>query len=185
MNWRKLHRKLAPILFMPLLFTALTGIGYRIGKSWLGLPDEFGKLMMKIHEGQFLGQRLVPVYVLLMGSGLLGLVASGLLMMKPRKHYTQLQVNQLNSRKLHQLLAPIAFLPFAVSALTGIAYRVGTAWVGLPSGQAKLLLNIHQGTYLGATLRPLYILFIGVSLVVMLISGIQMLTLWRTRHSSL
>ena len=36
MNFRKLHRKIAPILFLPLLLSALTGISYRIGRSWRG-----------------------------------------------------------------------------------------------------------------------------------------------------
>jgi hypothetical protein len=32
-NLRKLHRKVAPVLFLPLFLSAITGIGYRIGKS--------------------------------------------------------------------------------------------------------------------------------------------------------
>ncbi len=53
MNLRKLHRQTAPILFIPLLLTALTGVAYRIGRSWFGLPKEFGNFMMLLHEGRF------------------------------------------------------------------------------------------------------------------------------------
>lgn len=83
MNPRKLHRKIAPILFLPLLLSALTGVSYRIGRSWFGLSNEFGNLMMTIHEGRYLGKPLVPIYVLLTGLGLIGIVITGISMLKP------------------------------------------------------------------------------------------------------
>lgn len=77
---RNLHRKLAPIVFLPFFVTALTGVGYRIGKTWLGLSDNFGDWMMYIHQGTYLGSQLRPVYVLLNGLGLVGMAVSGLVM---------------------------------------------------------------------------------------------------------
>ncbi|MBW4660384.1 MAG: PepSY domain-containing protein [Drouetiella hepatica Uher 2000/2452] len=182
MNLRKFHRKAAPILFIPLLLTALTGVAYRIGRSWFGLSDEFGEFMMMLHEGRFLGKPIVPAYVLLVGLGLLGIMVSGISLMKRRKDPIQQNAVKLNGRKLHQIMAPIAFLPFGISALTGVAYRLGKAWFGLSADQAAILLKIHQGSYLGSALRPIYVLLVGLSLVIMLATGIQMSGVFRKRR---
>lgn len=56
MNLKKLHRKIAPIVFIPLMLSAVTGIAYRVGKSWFGLSKGFGNGMMMLHEGRFLGE---------------------------------------------------------------------------------------------------------------------------------
>ncbi len=37
MNWRKLHRFIAPILLLPILLTTITGVAYRVGRSWFGM----------------------------------------------------------------------------------------------------------------------------------------------------
>ncbi|MEB3280394.1 MAG: PepSY domain-containing protein [Lyngbya sp.] len=179
MNFRKIHRKIAPILFIPLLLSALTGISYRIGRSWFGLPGEFGSFMMFFHEGRFLGKPLVPVYVLLVGLGLLGLIVSGFTLIKPRK---QSKSVKLNERRFHQIIAPIALLPLAVSAVTGVGYRLGKAWFGLSSDQVGFLLRIHQGSYLGPALRPIYVLLVGLSLIVLLVTGLQMTGIFHKRR---
>ena len=77
---RKLHRQLAPILFIPFLLTATTGIIYRIGNSWFGMPAKYAKLMMYIHQGTFVGNQLRPIYVLLNGLGLVAMLISGIVM---------------------------------------------------------------------------------------------------------
>lgn len=185
MNLRKLHRKTAPILFIPLLLTALTGVAYRIGRSWFGLSDKFGDFMMVLHEGRFLGKPIVPIYVLLVGLGLLGMIVSGVTLIQQRKQAATPQPLKLNERRLHQVLAPIAFLPFAVSAITGVFYRLGRAWFSLSDQQAAFLLKIHQGSYLGSTLRPIYVLLVGASLVAMLLTGIQMSEVIRKYRSQI
>lgn len=174
MNLRNLHRRTAPILFVPLLLTALTGIVYRIGRSWLGLPKEFGNFMMLLHEGRFLGKPLVPIYVLLVGLGLLGMIVSGITLFKHRKKAAISQPFKLSERKFHHMIAPVASLPLAVSAVTGVSYRLGKVWFGLSDEQAAFLLKIHQGSYLGSTLSPIYVLLVGASLIAMLVTGIQM-----------
>ncbi len=183
MNLRKLHRKTAPILFIPLLLTALTGIAFRVGRSWFGLSDGFGDFMMVLHEGRFLGKPIVPIYVLLVGLGLVGMVVSGITLIKQRKQAATSKSLKLNERKLHQVIAPIAFLPFAVSAITGVFYRLGRAWFNLSEDQADFLLKIHQGSYLGSTLRPIYVLLVGASLIAMLLTGLQMSGIVRKRRS--
>ncbi len=79
-NIRKLHRKIAPFIFLPLLLTALTGVSYRIGRSWFGLSEEFGDAMMLIHQGTWLGPQLRPFYVLLNALGAIGMIVTGVIM---------------------------------------------------------------------------------------------------------
>ena len=182
-NLRKLHRKIAPILFLPLLLSAFSGIAYRIGRTWFGLSDDFGDFMMTIHEGRYLGKPLVPVYVLLAGLGLAAMLVSGITMIKQRRKNSQgeSQPAKFSFRLVHGLLAPVIFLPLFVSASTGITYRLGKAWFGLSNEQAKFFLDIHQGSYLGKELRAVYVLLVGLGLLAMLVTGIQMTGILRSR----
>lgn len=177
LNLRKLHRKIAPLLFLPLLMSALTGIGYRIGRTWLGLNNEFGDFMMALHQGEYLGKSLVPVYVLLNGVGLIAMLITGIAGIKQNR--TSSIKNKFSNRFWHRSLAPFLFLPLILSALTGIAYRLGKAWFSLSKEQAKLLLDIHQGSYLGSTWRAIYILLVGCGLIAMLATGIKMTTIFK------
>lgn len=79
-NLRKLHRKIAPFVFLPLFVTALTGVSYRVARSWFGVSEEVGDMIMFIHQGTFLGKDLRVFYVILNGLGLLGMVVSGIVM---------------------------------------------------------------------------------------------------------
>ena len=84
LNWRKIHRFIAPILFLPILLTTVTGVAYRLGRSWFKIPKGEGSLaeiLLNIHQGGFLGEQLRPYYVLLDGLGLIGLLITGMLMM--------------------------------------------------------------------------------------------------------
>jgi hypothetical protein len=183
MNLRKLHRQSAPILFIPLLLTALTGVVYRLGRSWFDIPDGVADFLMMVHEGGFLGRPLVPFYVLLIGLGLLGMIATGLAMLKSQRQTAQ-NKPKLDFRRLHRFLVPITFLPLIVSSATGIGYRLGKAWFGLPNDQVAFLLKIHQGSYFGPVFRAFYVLFVGVGLIGLLITGIQMMNIFRKGKSS-
>ncbi|MDJ0707341.1 MAG: peptidase [Leptolyngbyaceae cyanobacterium MO_188.B28] len=77
---RKLHRKVAPIIFLPLFVTSLTGVGYRIARSWFGASDEVGEFLMYIHQGTFLGKDLRVFYVLLNGLGVIAMLMTGIFM---------------------------------------------------------------------------------------------------------
>ena len=76
-HFRKLHRMIAPIVILPLLFTVSTGVIYRIAKSWFGVSRDQIHILMSIHEGEYLGQTLEPIYVLLNGLGLLWMLVTG------------------------------------------------------------------------------------------------------------
>jgi uncharacterized iron-regulated membrane protein len=85
---RQLHRKIAPIVFIPLFLSAFTGIAYRVARSWFGASDEIGEALMFIHQGTFLGKELRVFYVILNGLGLVAMLVSGIIMtgiFRPRK----------------------------------------------------------------------------------------------------
>ncbi|MEA5582032.1 PepSY-associated TM helix domain-containing protein [Nodularia harveyana UHCC-0300] len=183
-QFRKLHRQVAPLLFIPLLLSALSGIGYRLGRSWFGMSKETANIFMAIHQGSYLGKPLVPIYVLLVGLGLVGLVITGLTMIrKSRKSRSGGGQSQLNFRRIHSVIAPIIFLPLLVSAITGISYSLGERWLGLPEEQIELLMTIHQGSYFGSVGKPIYVFLIGLGLIAMLFTGLSMTGIFRKRHS--
>lgn len=181
-NFRKLHRKIAPILFLPLFLTALTGIAYRLGRSWFGINDGVASFFMTIHEGRYLGRGLVPFYVLLVGLGLLGLIVTGLTMIKRKVAQNQPRKDQ---RWIHRILALIAFLPLLVSATTGIAYRLGNTWFGISRELASILMTLHQGSYLGPIFRPIYVLLVGAGLLGLLVTGIRMTRIFSSKTRSI
>jgi len=77
---RKLHRALAPIIFLPLLLTVITGVvyqildGFEVDRSWL----------MALHKGVFGPLDLEMVYPFLNGFGLLVALITGLLLWLPK-----------------------------------------------------------------------------------------------------
>ncbi|MGA1264680.1 MAG: PepSY domain-containing protein [Prochlorothrix sp.] len=185
MNTRKLHRTVAPIAFLPLLLTALTGVFFRLGRAWFDIPAEVGQVLLTIHEGRFLGLPLVPFYVLFMGLGLLGLIVTGVTLLKVRwaaaARRDPDRPQRRDLRWIHGLVSTIACLPLLVSASTGIAFRLGKAWFNLPKESGRFLLMLHEGRYLGPTLQPFYVLAVGLGLVVLLVTGIQMTGVFRKR----
>lgn len=74
---RRLHRTVAPFILLPLLVTVFTGVTYRLSKDWFGLSRDQVHFLMTIHEGEYLGSTLEPVYVLLNGLGLLWMLVTG------------------------------------------------------------------------------------------------------------
>lgn len=76
-QFRKLHSTIAPIVLLPLLVTVFTGVTYRLSKDWFGLSRDQVHFLMVIHEGEYLGETLEPIYVLLNGLGLLWMLTTG------------------------------------------------------------------------------------------------------------
>lgn len=79
-GYRKLHRVLGPLLALPIFVTSLTGVWYRVSKSWFGGSEKLGNFLMYIHQGTFLGDDLRVFYVLLNGLGVISMLASGMIM---------------------------------------------------------------------------------------------------------
>ncbi len=86
-------------------------------------------------------------------------------------------------RELHRMIAPVVLLPLLVTIFTGIVYRLGKSWFGLTREQAHFLMDIHEGTYLGETLEPIYVLINGLGLMWMLVTGSAML--WQSWQKSI
>lgn len=80
---RKVHRYLAPVLFFPLLLTAMTGVIYRIGNSFFDLPQLYSEMIISFHTGALLGENFRFFYVIFNGMGLLSLLMTGIIL-KPR-----------------------------------------------------------------------------------------------------
>ena len=74
--FRKYHRLLALIIFLPLLLTVMTGMAATIVEEWsvnLGISRS---LILKIHTGEIL--HLQAIYPILDGLGLIGLLVTGI-----------------------------------------------------------------------------------------------------------
>lgn len=82
---RLLHKRLGLVAMVPLLITAVSGVLFRLLDSWTPLPGARLRWLMVLHQGGWLGPKFKPVYVLLVGVGLLGLLATGLRMMGRRR----------------------------------------------------------------------------------------------------
>jgi len=74
---RELHRALAPWVLMPLLVTMTTGVSYRLARDWFGCSREQVHWLMVMHEGEWMGSSLEPVFVLLNALGLLWMLVTG------------------------------------------------------------------------------------------------------------
>ncbi|CAD5913689.1 PepSY-associated TM helix [Planktothrix tepida] len=187
LQFRKFHRKIAPIVFIPLFLTAFTGMTYRLGRNLMGLSEEKADFLLIIHQGEFLGEGLVPIYVLLVGLGLIAMIVTGLTMVRlaQEKRKNAPKNSPLNARKIHQILAPIVFLPLFLSASTGILYRLGDSWFHIPDKISELLLRVHQGTYFGSFGRTIYVALIGLGLIAMLITGLNLTGIFRKKRAKI
>lgn len=75
---QKFHQILSPIVFLPLLVTAVTGMTYRLGKAWFGMSNEQAAIFLRIHQGTYLGSFWRVVYVFLVGLGLVAMLSTGI-----------------------------------------------------------------------------------------------------------
>ena len=62
-------------------------------------------------------------------------------------------------------------LPLIITVSTGVTYRLSKDWFGLSRDQVHFLMSIHEGEYLGKTLEPYYVLFNGLGVIWMLVTG--------------
>ncbi|MFQ3584687.1 MAG: PepSY domain-containing protein [Cyanobacteriota bacterium] len=93
MTIRKIHRFLAPILFLPLVVTVLTGSLYQIAL----LNQNFDYYwLIQIHKGHWGPLNLQAIYPFLNGMGLLVMVATGLSMWLQTRPNRQLKRRSLN-----------------------------------------------------------------------------------------
>jgi predicted metalloprotease len=80
---RKYHRLIAPILFLPLLVTVITGVVFDMAdENLLKVSDSIKETIISIHKGGYLGEKLSILYVLLNGLGVLVMLLTGIAMLK-------------------------------------------------------------------------------------------------------
>lgn len=171
----KLYRQLTPILFIPLLATALTGIIYGFSDRFFKLPNIITKSLIAIHQGLFLGEKISPIYALLMG---LGVFALGLKALVESENFLlSWESPQQNTRNIYRLLVLIAAIPLAFCVETGVAYQIGRDWFGVSSQQTSVFLDIHSGNFFGKFLGLIYILITGLGLIALSIIGYKMTSL--------
>ncbi len=164
---RNLHRSLALWIAVPLFVSLATGIVYRVGRSWFGMEKPTGTFILNIHSGGWMGHWLSAFYVLIIGLGLLVMVASGLRMALASQ-------TKNKPRLIHRILGLVLMLPLAASAITGIGFHFGAAFLNFPEPTQRLLMSIHQGSWMGPALRPFYVLFVGLGLLFVLVSGLRL-----------
>ena len=76
--FRKYHRSLASIIFIPLILTVVTGTIATIVTEWKLNLGVSRSLLMEIHTGEIF--RLQAIYPVLNGIGTLGLLITGITM---------------------------------------------------------------------------------------------------------
>ena len=166
---RILHRKLSPWVLLLLLFIAGTGLYFRIGRAWFGMSKDTGQKILYLHSGGWFGATGSVLYLLMLGSALMFLIVSGLWL------WFSSGSSKAAPRKIHRVLAITFSLPLMVTAVTGMAYQAGSKWFHAGQGTLALLNSLHQGSWLGPTLRPYYVLFLAGSLIALCLTGFHML----------
>jgi predicted permease len=172
---RKLHRWCSPWIFILLFVTLATGIVYRIGRAWFDMSRPMGNKILSIHAGEWLGEALSPYYVILTGGSLLALIVSGLFLAMQSR-------SPSGARRWHRLLGLLLMLPLTASALTGILFKVGEDWFHFSEGTLDILMSIHQGSWLGKTVRPFYVLFVGLGLLALGWYGLRLTKLFSRKR---
>ena len=168
--FKKLNRKIAPILLFPLLITSITGIilGLRIRFEFL--PQVIVNALVVIHQGLFLGEKLAPFYVLALGLGVLTISLTILIKLRDDLIFKQAKSG---IAKIYNALALIIFFSSAVCVETGVAYRLGTDWLNMTDEQTKIFWSFHTGSSLSIILGIIYTLVTGFGLILLPIMGVK------------
>jgi hypothetical protein len=168
--FRKLNVRIAPILLFPLLITSLTGIIIGLGNRLGVLPPVLIDALILIHQGGFLGQKLVPFYVLFLG---LGVLAIGLnILIKVRDSLLSGKVKPFRAN-FYKIVALILVFPLGVCIETGVAIRLGTDWLDMTSQQTAIFESMHTGTGLPMVIGICYTLVTGFGLALLSIVGVE------------
>jgi hypothetical protein len=76
--FRKYHRLLASIIFLPLILTTITGMATTMTAEWRWNLGISRSLILAIHTGEFF--HLQAIYPMLNGLGTIGLLITGITM---------------------------------------------------------------------------------------------------------
>ena len=142
-SFRILYRQFIIIISYSLLVTVLTGIVVGFNNRLIQLPDRIIGILISLHQGAFLGDKLVSIYVLLLG---LGVPALGFKVIGKGSFSSESATPIIT--KVCQIIALVLVIPLAVCVETGLAYRLGTDWLGMPSSETAGFLSVHGGYFL-------------------------------------
>jgi hypothetical protein len=168
--FRKLNLQIAPILLFPLLMTSLTGIVLGLGNRLGILPTVVINALLVIHQGGFLGKKIAPFYVLFLGLGVL--VISLNILIKVRDILASKRVKPVVV-DTYKIAALIFVFPLGVCVETGVAYRLGTDWLGMTNQQTAIFGSMHSGMPLTMVLGISYTLATGFCLILLSIIGVE------------
>lgn len=78
-------------------------------------------------------------------------------------------------RRLHRKFSLFLFALVAVSAATGVSFRVGKKWLGMDGQTGQTVMAWHTGEWLGDEFSIYYVILAGSALLFLLITGVPML----------
>ena len=163
---RQLYRQLILIISWCLLITALTGIIAGLNGSLLQLPNRVVEILISLHQGAFLGDKIAPIYVLLLG---LGIFFLGLKVIVEGRYNLLFQSLPPAIANVCRWIVLILLIPLAICVETGVAYRLGTDWFGMSSSETAAFLSVHGGSFSQQLLGFFYLLAATATLITILI----------------
>ncbi len=175
--FRKLNLKIAPVLVLPLLITSVTGIILGLGDRLGILPSMVVDALIIIHQGAFLGRKLVPFYVLLLGLGVFVIGLTIFIRIRDNLKARNAGVIAIN---LCKIIGLVIVFPLAVCIQTGVGYRIGTDWLDLSSSQTAIFWSLHTGIALSTVPGVLYTLITGFGLMALAIMGVEITPIGKT-----
>ncbi len=167
---RRLHRTLAPWLAVLLILTALTGVSYRVGRAWFGMDKTTGHRVLALHTGDWMGTTASTAYTVVVAAGIVVLAGSGIAMAVNRPGIAKTN----KPRRWHAFLGLAVAFPLLVSAATGTAYTLGVAFFSISEETRHFLMTIHEGAWLGRTLKVYYVLLLGTGALALAFSGLRL-----------
>ena len=161
-----LYRQLVLIISCCLLITALTGLVIGSNERLIQLPDRIVGILVNLHQGAFLGDKLVSIYVLLLA---LGVFSLGLKIVASKNNRPLLGSVAPIVADFCRIIGLILTIPLAVCVETGLAYRLGTDWLGMSGIETAGFLSVHGGSFFAKPLDIFYLLAVSTALISLLI----------------
>jgi hypothetical protein len=80
----------------------------------------------------------------------------------------------MNFRLLHRRVAKVVLPLLAISAVTGLTFRIGRVWFGMSEETGAAVRSIHDAKILADWFSPFYVLVVGLGLLTLAGSGLTM-----------
>lgn len=81
-------------------------------------------------------------------------------------------MSAMTPRLAHKKVARLILPLLALSALTGLVFRVGRVWFGMTDETGAVVRSIHDGQWVGEWFSPFYVLVVGLGLLFLVGSGL-------------